>query len=233
MSKLLDSYKELTDDQKAALGKGSSRISEGGAHLVSIDSIKGYGDETLTVVFSDAGKTVEADFSLLNFDTKEFEPKWAMDNLTQIANALGLEVGTLLKSEKPEGTAKKYGEEVAVTDYSKFNGEKLHIFTKTEISGDEDDVAKVWVNQRLVSSMYFSADKKDPIAQSTGTEANTDIFDIADTEAKENIYISMKKGGKYLKSKVCIAKLASLQEKAGIVAKTAIPPSSPTNPNEL
>ena len=232
MSRFTDSYKALTDDQKANLGKGSSRISTSGAHLVSVDSIKVFGDSTLTITFTEEGKALDIDFNLLDFDTKEFSPKWAYDNLKQVANAIGNDFDALMKSEKSDGVGKKYGEDVAVFDYNKFNGNKLYIFTKTEISGDEKDKSKVWVNQRIIPNKYFSESKQDPVAQSTGAEANLDIFEIADTEAKEDISISSRKSGMFLKNTMCKAKLLNLQEKAGISTPSVVA-SAPSDPDEL
>jgi len=143
-------YSGMTAEDKEKLGRGSSKITKPGAHLVKIDSITNFGNQGITIIFTENGQTAELALSLENYETKEFDSSSAMNQLGFLEKAVGVAVGTTIKSGTPGSTAKYYGKEVETIEYPALNGKELYIFTSSVISGDKDDTSKAWVNQKVL-----------------------------------------------------------------------------------
>jgi len=198
----------MDDSQKENLGKGSSKISAPGVHLVTIESMMVIDSSRVKTVFKNAaGQEIELVGFLTNKDPSKVEASVArvMNILAQMCTAAGTDIKKVLSKSNIGSVTYKSGD-VPTEEYPSIKGKKLYITTTTSVEGDDKDANKVWVKQEIDSYKFFDTKKRNGLEISSDADEGV-TMEAADAEAKTTFNIHYK----YTNNKACQVKLAQLQ----------------------
>ena len=186
-------YNEMSEDSKANLGKGSSKINTAGTHLVTVDSMMVIDDSRVKVEFKNgAGQTVDLVGFLTSKDPSKQEAVVArvMNMLAQMCTAAGTELKSVL-AKSVNGSVDYKSGTVPTEEYPTIKGKKLYITTYTEVEADGKDPKKTWDRQVVDSFKFFDTKKRNGLEISSDADEGTTLED-ADAEAKGRVEASWK-----------------------------------------
>ncbi len=190
---LKDLYNELSEDSKANLGKGSSKINTAGCKLVTIESMMVIDDSRVKVDFKNAaGQTVDLTAFLTSKDPSKQEAVVArvMNMLAQMCTAAGMELKSVL-AKSVNGSVEYKSGSVPTEEYPTIKGKKLYITTYTEVEADQKDIKKTWDRQVVDSFKFFDTKKRNGLEISSEADEGVTMED-ADAEAKGRVEASWK-----------------------------------------
>ncbi len=229
---LMNEFNSLSKEEQDSLGKTGSKINKSGAHLVTIESMVEYDESRVKIVFKDSsGMTAEYTGFLKTNDPAKIEGtmKRTLSQLTNICRAAGTELKKVSASGKPGTETKKNGDSMDVIRYTAIQGKKLNIITYTEITADDKDANKAWVNQAVDVFKFFDTKKRNGLEISSDAEVG-ETMEAAAAEAQSRIEIYYKHTG----NKACQTKLAQLQESSYAASGTTnAPTSQPENDDDI
>jgi len=213
---LMSLYQEMSDEDKASLGKGSSKINVSGCHLVTVGSLMVIDDSRVKAEFKNAsGQTAEWVGFLTSKDPSKQEAVTSrvMGVIKQLCIAAGLSMEKVLAKSTIGSVTYKSGS-VPTEEYPLLKGKKLYITTTTELEADQKDANKVWLHQVIDPYKFFDTKKRNGLEISSEADEGT-TMEAADAEAKTKVEISWQSRS----NAACVAKLAQMQ--SGVVTDTA------------
>lgn len=225
---LQELYNEMSEEQKAGLGKSSSKINTAGTHLVTIESMKVIDDKRVRVDFkSESGQTIDYTGFLTASDPSKVEAtvNRVMSQLAAMCTAAGTNIKSVLAKSVAGSETYSTGT-VTTEEYPAIKGKKLYITTTTQIEADDKDANKCWVKQEIDVFKFFDTKKRNGLEISSDAEVGT-TMESADAEAKKTFKIHYK----HTANKACQAKLAELQ--GGQYAPTTTSAQAPVADDEI
>ena len=210
MSKLLEQYNNMSQDDKERIGKVSARIKNPGCHLVSIVEAAEIDGNRIKVDFkTDAGETADWTGFLETKDASGamVPNQHTMSQFTFICKAAGLTLQQALGQTKEVTKSFKKGD-VTAEVFTGLTKKKLYITTTTVLEGDDKNPDRCYVKQEVNPFKFFDTKKRTTLEiDSKAAEGTT--MEATDAEAKETIEIGYKWQG----NAACEKKYAELQEK--------------------
>ena len=185
---LKDLYNELSEESKASLGKGSSKITQSGTHLVTIESMMVIDESRVKVDFKNAsGQTIDLTGFLTDEDhaKQKAKVKRVMNMLAQMCTAAGVDLKSVF-AKSVTGTVDYKSGTVSTEEYPTIRGKKLYITTYTEVEADQRDIKKTWDRQVVDSFKFFDTKKRNGLEISSEADEGT-TMEAADEEAKSRV----------------------------------------------
>jgi len=215
---LSDLYNEMSAEAQSSLGKGSSKISTAGCHLVTVESMMVIDDSRVKIDFKNAGgQTIDLTAFLTNKDPAKVEAtvNRVMNQLAQVCVAAGTDLKKVL-AKSVNGSVEYRSGTVPTVEYPSIKGKKLYITTNTVVEGDNKDATKTYVKQEIDGFKFFDTLKRNGLEISSDAPEGT-TMEAADAEAKKTFSV----GYKFQSNPACQAKLAQIQGGSVPASQTA------------